>query len=195
MTPKSRKTALNDLRRLGGVRPKPSDDAPEIWHFGLLSFKARDPREDRAVVLVSATVIEQGLEAALLERFPGLGTDEERLIFEDDGAPLRDFGSKIRLSYALGIIGPKAKADLDLIRQIRNTFAHSRAELTFDVPQVAAACALLTLNERWPNMMGDVNDPREIFIQTAFQYGLYLITDCDKANDPDGPTLRQRILG
>lgn len=116
-------------------------------------------------------------------------------MFEDDGAPLRDFGSKIRLSYALGIIGAKAKADLDLIRHIRNTFAHSRAELTFELPEVADACALLTLSERWPNMMGGIDDPRETFIQTAFQYGLYLITDCDKANDPDGPTLRRRILG
>jgi len=194
VTPKSRKAILGDLRRLGSERPNANATVPEVWPFGILSLKPRNPRDDRAVVLVSATVIEQGLESALQNRFSGLAAGEERIVFEEEGAPLREFGAKIRLAYALGIIGPNAKADLDIIRQIRNTFAHSRAVLKFELPEISAACELLTLSARWPNMMVSVDDPREVFIQTAFQYGLYLMTDGDRIDDPDEPKLRTKIL-
>ena len=172
-----RAKALAGLKRLMGRRLTGNDSGPDIAPFGIVPRpKGRNPRDDRAVALVSVAVIDQGLEAALLTKFRQLAPDDERAIFSDDSAPLASFDAKVRLAFALGLLGKQAWADLTVIRRIRNTFAHSRLQINFDTPEIADAVGLLTLRERWPNMMptGETT-AREIFMQTSFQYALFLI--------------------
>ncbi len=45
----------------------------------------------------------------------------------------------------MGIIGPTTRFDLDIIRTLRNEFAHSRASFSFETPEVRAVCDQLKI--------------------------------------------------
>lgn len=53
---------------------------------------------------------------------------------------LGTFSSKIIIAYAMKIIGPITHSDLNLIKELRNQFAHSRRPFDFRTPQVEAVC-------------------------------------------------------
>src|SRR5262249_41828781 len=48
--------------------------------------------------------------------------------------------SKVIVAYALQLIGPITRGDLDLVRFLRNEFAHSRIPFNFTTPEVRALC-------------------------------------------------------
>lgn len=99
-----------------------------------LEFYGESPR---AVILLSATLVELALETAL-KYILRPGKETEALF--DFEAPLGTFSGKIKLSYAIKLFGNKTLHDFELIRHLRNGFAHSRHPLTFDTPQVASLC-------------------------------------------------------
>jgi hypothetical protein len=47
------------------------------------------------------------------------------------------------MAFALGIIGEQMYKNLDIIRSVRNAFAHSKIPITFETKEVSAACQLL----------------------------------------------------
>lgn len=50
--------------------------------------------------------------------------------------PLATFSQRIAIAYAFGFIDKQQYADLELIRKIRNYFAHHPISGTFDAPEV-----------------------------------------------------------
>lgn len=185
MHKQSRKQAMDALRRLaGGPRPSKNLTPYETFGFSLLppgtqlmGGREVEPRDidDRAIVLISSTVIEQSLEAALMTKFVELSLDDERRLFASDAAPLFTFAAKVELAYALGVIGRAARDDLGCIRQIRNTFAHSRLGISFDTPEVQEACHQISLPTRHPKSVRTDQPTREMFIQIAFEYSMHLV--------------------
>jgi|RhiMethySRZTD1v2_1073278.scaffolds.fasta_scaffold409810_2 hypothetical protein len=169
-----RAKAFAGLKALAGPRASPADETTELFHF--LKRESVGPYDDRAIALVTASVVEQGLESALLKKFIPLGNEDERSLFSDDGAPLSDFDSKTRLAFALGIIGPAARADLSCMRKIRNAFAHSRLDINFVTEQVVAACAFLTLPDRFFTGEWTVGSARERYVYTGYRYSVALVT-------------------
>lgn len=198
----SRSNARSQLRRLQAARATPHDSSFDVFPFGLSPPFDRKgdrlPREydDRSIAIIVASVLDQGLETALLTRLRPLNPDEERAVFFADGAPLSTFSAKITMGYSLGLFGQKARDDLHMIRSIRNTFAHSRLSLDFDQEAVAAACMQLTLPERVALLpVGESDDPRECFIHTAFQYATYFITYGTRPfDDEDATSFRAKVL-
>ncbi len=92
---------------------------------------------DRACAVLGAAFLDHAL-GELLHAF--LREDErvrERLFGRN--RPLANFGTRVDVAFALGIIGTTEHHDLDLVRKIRNHFAH---ELTgaFNVSPVADWC-------------------------------------------------------
>jgi hypothetical protein len=55
----------------------------------------------------------------------------EKELFRGSGA-LGDFGVKIQLAYMLGLIAKETYSDLDILRRIRNDFAHNVKIKSFD---------------------------------------------------------------
>lgn len=53
-------------------------------------------------------------------------------LLEGFNAPLGTFAARIKMSYALGLLTDSQFKDLELIRKIRNEFAHTWDELSFD---------------------------------------------------------------
>ena len=78
---------------------------------------------DRACAVLGAAHLDQLLASAIVKTLPK-GTEVAEPLVMGVNAALATFSSRIDIAYALGIIDPDARGDLDNIRRIRNKFAH-----------------------------------------------------------------------
>ncbi len=97
---------------------------------------------DQASALVCVALVERYLERAILSRMSPLTPTERSELFLGM-SPLSTLSAKIRIAYALGIIGPNGRDDLNILKDVRNQFAHAFHDLTYDVAAIAAACQKL----------------------------------------------------
>jgi hypothetical protein len=105
---------------------------------------------DRAAAVVLGSMVESSLGTFLKAKIrKDLKPGQKRRLFDYEG-PLGTFSAKIILTYAMELIGPVTHHDLDLIRVIRNEFAHSRRHLNFDATQTANVCKHL----KYPDLPG-----------------------------------------
>jgi hypothetical protein len=127
---------------------------------------------DRVAAISCGAWLDDMLSAAIGTRFIRMGKDWKERIFDAQTAPLNTFHGKIVIGYALGIFGPKTRADMDAIRWIRNQFAHRPDPITFDQPDVAKKCMGLRIS-RLPSLGGlhapldDRASPRDHYIAAA----------------------------
>jgi hypothetical protein len=139
---KERDARLTALMR--GV-PEGTDLHSFIWEFvappppkGLaaLSFLAH-PGNDRHAAIACSAVIEHDLKAAITRHLaPGASA---KAIFDDyPAAPLSSFDARIRLARGLGIVSVAEEKDLNVIRRVRNIFAHSILSITFHQDDVSS---------------------------------------------------------
>jgi DNA-binding MltR family transcriptional regulator len=63
-------------------------------------------------------------------------------LFEGGNAPLGTFSARAKLAYTLGLISAEELHDIDLIRKIRNDFAHDM-KASFKVQAIKNRCKLL----------------------------------------------------
>ncbi|MHB1758464.1 MAG: DUF4145 domain-containing protein [Leptospirillum sp.] len=91
---------------------------------------------DRSAAIIGAAFVEDSLQCALESRMIGLNSQVFNEIFNNVNGPLCSFSSKILLGFALGLYREVLKKDLNVIRNIRNAFAHSMKPITFDIPEV-----------------------------------------------------------
>ncbi|SRR6266478_1689362 len=99
-----------------------------------------DAETDRAAAVLAGGFLDDFLEQLLRSVFVEHERNDE--LFEGNG-PLRSFGSKIALVFALGIASEPVRRDLDLIRKVRNHFAHYIFEASFSLQPVAQWCGAL----------------------------------------------------
>jgi hypothetical protein len=100
---------------------------------------------DRACGILLGAMVETALEGAIASVLrPDLPTDMAERLFEGEGI-MSTFSAKINLGFALSIFGTTAKHDLELIKLMRNAFAHCRLPLTFQTPEVRAVCENLQI--------------------------------------------------
>jgi hypothetical protein len=98
---------------------------------------------ERSTVLTLASLLDHALQIALLTKMRrDLIPPEQAEMFGGRGL-LATFSAKIDLAYALKLIGPKTRDDIDMIREIRNAFAHARGPISFQTKEVATVCARL----------------------------------------------------
>jgi len=105
----------------------------------------------RAVAVVAAAFVEEHLTKLirwrLIKEKIKSDVDLQKQIFRP-GGPLGDFGNKISLAYLMGFITKEAWKELDIIRTVRNEFAH-RVEINrWNIQSVSALCANLILWEK-----------------------------------------------
>jgi hypothetical protein len=87
---------------------------------------------------VGAVGDEDALQTAIAANLK-VDADDAKLFGYD--SPMGTF----RIASAIGIIGPATKNDLNLVKAIRNTFAHSKIPMNFETPEIAAAANLLSM--------------------------------------------------
>jgi DNA-binding MltR family transcriptional regulator len=108
----------------------------------------RDETE-RGCVLVSVAFIDESLELLLRGHFK-LGQPVEKTAMSSQtreknvinplfaaSGPLSSFWSKTQLCFALNLIPEWVHHDLEVIRKIRNVFAHSYEQVSFESQEVA----------------------------------------------------------
>jgi len=88
---------------------------------------------DYEAAMLSASLLEYMLMQAITTKFIPLGKDHLDSLFSHDGAgPLCTFSAKIKLSYALGILSPETRSQIERIRIVRNHFAHHKDKTSCD---------------------------------------------------------------
>lgn len=85
--------------------------------------------------ILGYVLVEHELDILLRKKFKKKD-DETWRDLQDEQGPLRSFSTKIRIGYAFGIYNEKIKHDLNVVRVIRNAFAHSKKLLDFNDPLV-----------------------------------------------------------
>jgi hypothetical protein len=79
---------------------------------------------DRGAVVLTASLLENALTNILKRHLvPSSNNDDE--LFENPLAPLSSFGTKIQISQRLGLISTRLARDLNIVRKMRNEFAHN----------------------------------------------------------------------
>jgi hypothetical protein len=82
--------------------------------------------------ILASAIVEQSLEALLLSHMDVSNDVAEKLF---DGA-LRSFLAKTKLAQKLNLISRVVITDLDLVRNVRNAFAHPRGPREFTSPTI-----------------------------------------------------------
>ncbi|MBN3786188.1 MltR family transcriptional regulator [Burkholderia sp. Ac-20353] len=135
-------------------------------------LKELQEESDRGAALVGAALLDARLERLLLAHMlPGKVTTD---LINGRNAPLGTFSARINACYALGLITISERHDLNLVRAVRNEFAHREHGITFSDEKIAGLCTSLN-SRRPPNIVEDMGGypPRQRFndavIFTAMQ--------------------------
>jgi len=102
-------------------------------------------QNDLACALVTTSYLEQCLATLLGQYFiQGSSTVQTLFDYTQQGI-LTEISSRSKFSYCLGLIGDKLFANLTTIGNIRNRFAHTHPEVTFEDLEIKTFCNRLTL--------------------------------------------------
>ena len=132
---------------------------------------------DRAAAVLSAAYLDELLKQLLLASF----VDNSRTVTDLLGpnAALGSFGGRVNLAYALGLITKAEAGDLNLLRRIRNDFAHHLHGLSFNTRRIADRCANFQCNEERfaaiPGLRAEYpSEARKLFDLAAALLSFYL---------------------
>jgi hypothetical protein len=103
--------------------------------------------DDRSMAVICTSLLERYMGLAIMSRF-GLVKDEKQFekAFGPNG-PFAGMSSKITMCAVLGILVGDMAHDLNLLRKVRNKFAHELKEISFvdKDPPIASWCNTLKL--------------------------------------------------
>ena len=116
------------------MKKKAADSgSAEHWDKHLKRELANE--SDRACVIIAAAVLDSALMTLLKSHLIPVGTREDHL-FDGANAPLSTFSARIEMSHRLGLMDANLARSLNLIRRIRNDFAHDVAGCSFEQSRV-----------------------------------------------------------
>jgi DNA-binding MltR family transcriptional regulator len=93
---------------------------------------------DRMIAIVGATLVDDRLGLAIRSRMRRDKTVAKRLF--GVSRPLGTFSTKIDLGYMLGIYSKQGFRELNIVREVRNEFAHQIRSLDFSAETVRKKC-------------------------------------------------------
>jgi DNA-binding MltR family transcriptional regulator len=92
-------------------------------HVDIATFSMDlEGESDRAVVIVAVAKLDQLLRDLIVARLVPSSKSDDELV--DGDRPLGTFSARISIAFRLGLIDAEFARSLDLIRRIRNEFAH-----------------------------------------------------------------------
>jgi len=162
-------------------------------------FEEMQNASDRVAAISCAAWVDDSLGAVLSKCFVEMGADWNNRIFNNATAPLNSLSSKITLGYAMGLFGPLTCADLNIIRSVRNDFAHRAAPISFSEAEIAEKCKKLTSPFRMSaGITGAIPttpppEPKRLYIRASQRISFDLI-GWSRANQPPRPSFPADIL-
>ena len=120
---------------------------------------------DRGAALASAALIDEWL-ANTLRAFFADGESAKWLL--KPGGPLYTLKSRTEAAFALRLIDKEEHRNIELIRKIRNEFAHSWKSLSFELDPIQSYCQ--KLSKTAPAIVSDKkkSNNRVIFVYTVW---------------------------
>jgi hypothetical protein len=112
--------------------------ASDLQDFAAFVKEFRE-ETDRGAALVGAALIDFRLERLLHNHLLD-GEITNRLLSNSADAPLGSFSSRAKMCYALGLLTRVEYEECDIIRRVRNRFAHQLHGLTFVDQQITDWC-------------------------------------------------------
>lgn len=98
-------------------------------------FEELRGESDRATVILYAAWIDHLLEQKLRLHFSKGNAEQRDKLFDGNGA-FHAFSSKVNAAFCLGWLDADVRHDIDLIRRIRNRFAHQIHGLSLKTPEI-----------------------------------------------------------
>jgi hypothetical protein len=128
--------AVEAVRQLSNQELEPSD----LTQYEL---ETGSERGDRGAAILMAADLENALQSSIarLLRIPPKHRSE---LFGLNG-PIGTFSYKVRIAHAISIFGDVTRRNLDIIRNIRNAFAHARRPIRFTNLRISALCDYLVV--------------------------------------------------
>lgn len=99
-------------------------------------------QDDRAMVLSLATFIEDSLGRLLLAYFRNCKATRE--LVDGFNAPLGTLGARIKAVYAFGLATEDQYKDMEILRKVRNLFAHNWEGISLDHQDIKAMVGQLS---------------------------------------------------
>ncbi len=133
-----------------------------------------DREKDRGAALIAAAWVDDSLDRYVRAFL----RPEKKLVaamLRFDG-PLGSFASKMRLAYLVGAIEPTAYGDLEIIREIRNLFAHRRQPMRFTDRGISDRCKRLHAAQAVSLGAKPIRSRREMFLISAYFLSEYLLS-------------------
>ena len=121
---------------------------------------------DRSAALVMSAFVDVSLNGVICYALGISSQDSIVSMLISSKAPLNTFDAKISFCASAGLFGEMSKNNLEIIRLVRNTFAHSMADITFCTPEIERACDRLN-NESTHQFFIDNESKRK----TRYKFG------------------------
>jgi DNA-binding MltR family transcriptional regulator len=129
-----------------------------------------DRETDRGVALLAAAFLDDVMDVMLRAVMVDEPDAVNRLM--GTGRALESFGARVHLAYCMGLLGRDVYHDLNLIREIRNDFAH-RQPTNFEGEEIRGKCQRLKAAS---TVMADAGcTARERFTATVVMLANHLI--------------------
>lgn len=123
--------------------------------------KELNNQSDRGVAIVCASILDEQLKDVLSSFF--IENDRAKKELFNTGEPLSTFSSKIKMSYYLGLITENEYKNIEMIRKIRNDFAHRITGISFSDSSVKNRCNHLSIpkEQYFPEKIKDIPLPND----------------------------------
>ena len=118
---------------------------------------------DRGAALVGAALIDERLVCLLKSHL--LECKQTKELLGGGNSPLGTFSARANLSYCLGLITELEYKEIEVVRKVRNEFAHKVHGLTFKDQKVHDLCQNLMANT--PDGKRFEGDPRQLYINSV----------------------------
>jgi DNA-binding MltR family transcriptional regulator len=152
----------------------------------LLQMKSLAGTYGRGGAVIAAAWVDDALEE-YLRRFLSRDPQMANYLLQPEGA-LGTFGVRIKLAYALGMISDEVRRDLDVIRLVRNDFAHLRDASGFENPSVIQRCRSLRAYRCYASSVRNAGrTPRQRFMVSALLLAAAIIDVTDAVSPTSAP--------
>lgn len=112
-------------------QPRPAD--VKMANAFKMVAEALADETDRGTVVLATAWLDESLTSILTSYMKPAGKSEDLLA---PGRPVGDLGTKIILADRLRLVAPSLIKSLEIIRKLRNDFAHIASDLTFETQSV-----------------------------------------------------------
>jgi len=145
-------------------------------------------------VIIASAFLDAQLRAILSNSF----VDDKKIVEELLDSDLSTFSSRTKTTYCMGLISESMFHDLNIVRKIRNKFAHKMHGYSFDEPEIVGWCNSLKLAKMIADVSSMPKSHGNLFLLGVTQLAMWLgmkisATENSKKTAPENPKLAKMV--